>query len=272
MVELVSAVTFFIVILGALTMALNKTTEIWSPKHTNQDEKIVARIVLDLLEQDLSYAVTDNGVPFDTSTSTNAPPTFFAASSIDANQLNLLLAFVKHSSINAPHDPAPALDAVFYTYYQGALFRRTLPLDYADIDDPQHIGDLLEARREDVLGELELHDNMINFVIDPFNKPEPSVALGEFSLLAARVEIVDIAVEVPDIYRILSTEHTVHASVLPDQLYFAIKLYNDQDWPKFVNAMTVAGSDAKLRALTRNLGFESSRMIQFKTGSGTRLK
>jgi type II secretory pathway component PulJ len=269
MIELVSAVSLFIVILGALTMALNKTIEIWSPKHTNQDEKIVAQKILNLLEQDLSYAVADNGVPFDTSISTNAP-TFIANPTINVKKLNILLGFIKYSSLNTPSDIAPALDTVFYTYYEGALFRRIIPLDYEDVDDPEHIGVLLELERAKVIGEIGIHNKMIEFINNPLNNPEPTIDIGLFSLIATKVEIKNVSIEIPDAST--GENNEIESSVLPDLLFLSLKLYNDRDWPKFVNAEKATNDDEKLTQLTRHLGFESSRMIQFRTVSGTRLK
>jgi len=295
MIELVSALMLFILILGALTMALNKATTLWSTSHTNQYEKERANLILTLIADDLQLAVTDNG---SLNSVAEPPATFYCDTTTNqSSEVKLILQFIRHRTKPSPFDSSPdappALDAVFYTFTQDALFRHVFPLKYSDPEAPEHIGELLENLRNDHQADLrsaEFHAQLLRYLKDPLGgDPEPTVG-WEYSLLADKLLQPLIIAGVPSRYvresqsRLVSApanaglalqsipEYSrVESAVLPDYLDLSIRIFSEVDWHKYLRLFDTALDDETFARAQAHLGAPSSRRISFKTIRGARL-
>ncbi len=298
MIELVSALMLFILILGALTMALNKATTLWSTSHTNQYEKERANLILALITDDLQLAVTDNGIPTDASGT--PPATFYCDTTTNqsaAADAKLILQFIRHRTKPSPFDSSPdappALDAVFYVFSQDALFRHVIPLKYPDPNTPEHIGTLLENltdQNQDVLRSAEFHARLLAHLKNPLGAdPEPALA-WEYSLLADRVLQPLIIAGIPERYinknrsnlistpagaqqnlQSISEYNQVESSVLPDYLDISLRIFNEVEWNRYLRLFDTALDDETFARAQAHLGAPSSRRISFKTMRGARL-
>ncbi|MDD2600340.1 MAG: hypothetical protein PHO37_14125 [Kiritimatiellae bacterium] len=279
MIELVSALTLFILIMGALTMALNKATALWSTSHTSQPEQEQANLILNLMADDLRLAVTDNGtLPGSTN---EPPPTFLCDTTTNqAAGVTVILQFIKHrtkqSTFDATLDDPPALDAVFYTFFQdqesAGLFRYVIPLRYSDLNHPEHIGKLLEDLRPQVE-----------------NLAEPP-ASWEYSLLSDKLAPPLIVVGIPSSYvrknkfnpvtapadarlalQAVPEYNQVATAVLPDYIDISLRIFSDMEWDKYNRLAHSSMDDEAFRSAQAHLGIFASRRITFKTMRGTRL-
>ena len=290
MIELVSALMLFIFILGALIMALNKATTLWSSTHTHQYSQDKANLILSMMASDLQHAVTDNGLPLESSTQT--PSTFYCDSTTNNNAgVQMLLQFIKHRTKPSPFDDtpdaAPALDAVFYTFVQDSIFRHVIPLKYSDPNDPEHIGKLLEDLRPDV-DNASLHTEILNYLDDPLGTAEPNVP-WEYSLLSGKVTHPVILAGIPSIYvrdnksNLVSTPakdatlqslpeyNKVETAVLPNYIDISLRIFNDAEWIKYILLFDESIDDQTFARKERSLGSYSSRRISFRTTRGARL-
>lgn len=296
MIELVSAMTLFILIMGALTMALNKATTLWNTSHTSQPEQEQANLLLNLMENDLQLAVTDNG-PLPGSTN-SPPPTFLCDTTTNQTaDVKIILQFIKFRIKPSPFDDTPdappSLDAVFYVFAQDALFRHVIPLKYTDPNKPEHIGVLLEETvdvHQNVLKNAEFHRQLLSYLKKPLGGgPEPTVE-WEYSLLADKVLQPLIIAGIPDQYinksrsnlisaptnaqqplQSINEYNQVEASVLPDYLDISIRIFNEPDWNKYLRLFDSSMDDATFSNAQAHLGTSASSCITFKTVRGTRL-
>jgi len=292
MIELVSALTIFLFILGALTMALNKATTLWSSSHTNQYEKEKANHILTLIADDLQLAVTDNGLL--ENINSEIPVTFYSDATTNqaaGGNTKMLLQFVKYRTKASPFDTtpdaAPALDAVFYTFAEDSLFRHVIPLKYSNPADPEHIGNLLKDLRP-LVESSALPRSLLDYLKDPLNGTEPTVD-WEYSLLADKLIQPVIITGIPTTYAIkdksnlISTPanpqtlqsvpeyNKIESTVLPDYIDISIRIFNEADWFKYVNLFNTSVDDETFARLQKNLGTYSSRRISFRTTRGARL-
>ncbi len=297
LIELVAALSLFVVILGILMTVLNSATEMWSASRSQKKEQTAALAITDLIADDLYQAVADNSVP--TNSTANAPEySSFILETPPANAtLNdvvVLLAFARRSSSRVP-DPDTAgatdtrfsLDAVFYTYYLNALFRHVIPL-YNDFNDPEPLGTLLHELLDSVRN-AETHDDIIEALQDP---TKSSDVKWQYTLLAERVlpslnatipegfvrkEDPGFPHMVPDsdkwqignnmklhpIYGRLTTD------VLPDQIDVAFRLFDEQDWAAYWKLEKDSSPADELKS--SYLGTFISRRITLPQAGGSRL-
>jgi hypothetical protein len=286
MVELVSALMIFIFILGALTMALNRATNLWSSSSTGQYEQEKGDFILALLADDLSQAVTDNALLRESEN--QPPPTFLCDADAVANaeECKIILQFVRHppyKSLVRDNKP-PALEAVFYTYYKNTLFRHAVALEYTNTDNQEHIGKLLEEKAGEV-NDKNLHDAII-----AYTENYPSTANWEYSLLAERIDLPIILAGIAERYidayahelynksavlssglRTLPEYYKMESAVLPDYLFVALRIYNETDWDE---SRRLADSDDPdlVKRKEPYLGKYFSRRYSFPTMKGARLQ
>jgi type II secretory pathway component PulJ len=288
MIELVSALMLFIFILGGLTMALNKVTTLWSSSHTKQTEQEKAELILTMLTDDLRQVVSDNGKALDQSDET--PPAFICDGSTNQTTgVKTLLQFVRLSpdnrKTNLASEKPPFLDAIFYTFYNNMLFRHVVPLQYTS-DPPEPIGGLLEQAYNQTCTPA-IHNEIINYLDDPANNPEPATS-GAFSLLATEVaqpiilagiasthvtkdtpaplfteQRDSLSITTPAIYNEFKT------SVLPDYIDVQIRIFNKNDWNTFLNLFNATPEEFERKE--PHLGAFKSKRIFFSTTRGARL-
>jgi len=277
MIELVAALALFVVILGSLLTVMDTATSLWSSSRSQQREQTTAENIAALVFDDLYEAVADNGVPTN-SASAPVQPTFILSSppSNDApNQVVTVLAFARHASPRTYSEGNNArrlsLDAVFYTFYNNALFRHVIPLSYTSFDDPETLGELLENQRANV-EKPALHDTILAAVKNP-----TAEVLASWSclLLAERVELGLLAT-LPGNH-VLNTSYSqepvtlseLETAILPDRLDLAFCVYNEEDWATCQSLKNDTSDDATRRK--QHLGVLYSKRISFPAKGGSRL-
>ena len=295
MIELVSALMLFIIILGGLTLALNKTTSLWSSAHTQQNEQEQADLVLNMLTDDLRQAVADTG----TNNSSSIMPTFICdASTNQTKAVETLLQFVRHrpeiSSFNTNDSEPPFLDAVFYTCYNDKLFRHIAPLtEYNDSANPETIGKLLKDKYLKISTE-QIHKDILAYLNDPVNNTKPSPFSPDpynFSLIASFIEqpyircgirislttndektdapVIDeqmdnIQITTPPIYNRFAT------TALPDYIDIKIRIFSKSGWNTYLDLFRNGPPDLYERK-NPYLGTYRSKCIYMPTARGARL-
>jgi len=288
MIELVAALALFVVILGALLTIMNTATSLWSTARGQQREQAVGRQILDLLTDDLQHAVTDapsNGV------SSLPPPTFILDTRTNqtASGVQIVLQFARHAK-RQTFPPAQSgtplsLDAVFYTYFDNALFRHAIPLS-VDYADPKTLGKLLDDQRPDVESK-PLHEDILKYVRDPTRNPPPAPDWS-FSLLAERIDLLDLPATLPEAFArkpksklraAASTSATgfyrppqynyLETDVLPDRIDVALRLHSAEDWATLQRLQNDSSAEAD-RTQDR-LGLRFSKQITFPAQGGSRL-
>jgi type II secretory pathway pseudopilin PulG len=294
LIELVAALSLFVVILGILMTVLNSATDLWSASRSQKRETHIAASIMEQLADDLVQAVTDNAGSTNDLSSVQEHPCFILASpptNATPNDVVVLLAFARHgtSRVAAPDSPGEgdvrlSLDAVFYTYYRDALFRHVIPL-YNDFNDPQPLGTLLHDLRASA-EDTSIHDKILDMQRDPSQKPgvdwsylllaERVIPSLQASLADAFLRKTDNAYQrvadtreigdglfVPPVYDRLTTD------VLPDQVDFALHLFDAQDWSAYQEIKQDSSSDAQQKR--RHLGVLHSKRITFPAQGGSRL-
>jgi len=302
LIELVAALSLFVVILGVLMTILNSATDLWSTSRSQKKDPSAGLAITDLIADDLYQAVTDNSIPTNSTAEAPEHPSFILETPTNAapDVVVVLLAFARRSSSRVPA-PGPSgtgdtrlsLDAVFYTYYRYALFRHAIPL-YNNLNDPQPLGTLLHELLKSV-GDAGTHNNIITVLQDP---TQSSDAKWQYSLLAEYVEpslnalipeqfvrkqeqaqgfpnmvnnsdkwvIIDdgnMKLTSPPTYDRLTTD------VLPDQIDVALHLFDEQDWAKYELLRDQNTKDARYQIKT--LGTFVSRRITLPQAGGSRL-
>ncbi len=286
MVELVSALMIFILMLGGLTMALNKVTGLWSSAGTGQYEQEKADLILSLIGSDLTQAVADNAPLRETG---EAPPSFVCdGTPVQSDgDLRILLQFIRHPPYRAVirDQSPPALEAVVYTYYRSALFRHVVPLAYTTPDQPEHIGELL-ADAAALVDNPADHEAILAYAANPAAN-SPSMP-WEYSLLAERImqpvvlagikpQYVDSSeppvnrsFELSNALRTLPEYLKLESRVLPDYFFIALRIFNQNEWNDYAALMRSADQDAIARR-EPHLGRYASRRYSFATMKGARL-
>lgn len=300
LIELVAALSLFVVILGVLMTILNSATDLWSASRSQKKDPSAGLAITDLIADDLYQAVTDNSIPNNSTAEAPEHPSFILETPTNAapDVVVVLLAFVRRSSSRVPA-PGPSgtgdtrlsLDAVFYTYYRYALFRHAIPL-YNNLNDPQPLGALLDELLDSVRN-TKTHDGIIASLQDP---TQSSDAKWQYSLLAEYVEpslnalipeqfvrkqeqefpnmiensdewvFIDdgnMKLTSPPTYDRLTTD------VLPDQIDVALHLFDEQDWAKYELLRDQDTKDARYQIKT--LGTFVSRRITLPQAGGSRL-
>lgn len=288
MIELVSALMLFLLILGGLTLAVNKATALWSSSHSKQTEQETADLILNLIEDDLRHAVTDNAPDRNNNES---PPTFFIdGEQLDhANEVKAVLQFIRHRSYisKRANKSSPALDAVFYTYYGNSLFRHVIPLEYSDINNPEHIGELLKQLQPSIENPA-LHKQIITYLNNPAESAPPTQ--NAFSLLAHNIQQPGVIAAIPYAYanapanqlynqsfilnnsiQTLPEYSKLETKVLPDYVLIAVRVFNEADWKTYRDLLD-SGDQIAFDRKEPHLGRTVSRRISFQTSRGARLK
>ncbi len=297
LIELVAALSLFVVILGVLMTILNTATDLWSASRNQKKEPTAAFAITDLIADDLYQAVADNSVP--NNSTANAPeyPSFILETppiNATLNDVVVLLAFARRSSSRVP-DPDTAgatdtrfsLDAVFYTYYLNALFRHVIPL-YNDFNDPEPLGTLLHELLDSIRN-AGTHDDIIEALQDP---TKSSDVKWQYTLLAERV-LPSLNATIPEGFvrkedpgfphmvegsdkRPIGNNMKLHpiygrltTDVLPDQIDVALHLFDEQDWAKYELLRDQDTKDARYQIKT--LGTLVSRRITLPQAGGSRL-
>ena len=282
MIELVSALMLFIFILGGLTMALNKATSLWSSSHNNQVEEEKAALVLNLMYDDLQQAVTDNAPDIDDN---EAPPTFLIDGEdlSNAGDVKIVLQFIRHRSYisRQTNKEPPALDAVFYTYYGDALFRHVIPLAYTDVNQPEHIGNLLGDIASTITPSLHTQildgtppSNGGTFSVLARNIHQPVIIAGipaQHSNNAPESWIFNESATLSNNIRTLPEYKKLESKVLPDYIFFAIRIFSETEWAAY-NKLLDSGDQVTISRKEPYFGKTVSRRISFQTTRGARLK
>jgi len=280
LIELIAALALFVIILGSLLTVMNTATSLWSSSRSQNRERTTAENLASLVFDDLYEAVTDNGVATN-SAAAQLKPTFIMESppTNTPNEVFIVLGFVRHASPRTLADkslvPDPALrlslDAVFYTYYNNALFRHVIPLAYkTSFADAEPLGELLEELRNKV--KQADHGNILSSAKDP---AQPSSVKWTCQLLAERIELGLLATLPGN--TVMNTGASpesvtlseVEAGVLPDQLDLAFALYSEEDWAAYQPLKLDTSDKAVLKK--QQLGVLFSKRITFLTKGGSRL-
>ena len=291
LIELLASLSLFVVILGILMTVLNSATDMWTNSRGQKRELTVAENIADLIADDLYQAVTDNGVPAN-STSVPIQPCFILWSPTNDTSKNVvtMLGFARHASLRTYSNDNTAgrlsLDAVFYTFYNYALFRHVIPLSYTSFNDPETLGELLETQRANVENQT-LHDTILAAVKNPTAEdPAPWSCL----LLAERVQPVVLAT-LPETYvrkdsaynQISKAQQTaaglwlppqydrLAADVLPDRIDISLHLFDKQEWPIYLELENKEKLSDEDRTRLRHLGLLHSKRINLPAQGGSRL-
>ncbi len=273
LIELVAALSLFVVILGILMTVLNSATEMWSASRSQKKEQTAALAITDLIADDLYQAVTDISetndfyhsfyvfLPAITNTLSDTDPT-----------VTIHLAFLRPAS---PHTRIPAdlksgtrtsLDAVFYTSYEFALFRHVIPvtIDFS----PTVTKDVARPHSfiSDAWSIIENNTDLHRALRDPAAPPPDTTS----SLLVERVIPTFLAHyrDDPDpksVYDRLTTD------VLPDQIDVAFHLFDEQDWERYLRLLRTPPSDDEFELQVSLLGTRVSRRITLPQAGGSRL-
>ena len=277
MVELVAALALFVLILGSLLTILNTATSLWSSSRSQQQEQTSAENTGESIGADLYEAVTDNGAPTNTADA-DIKPTFILStppSNTTPNNVVVVLGFARHASPHTYLENKNAvrisLDAVFYTYYNNALFRHAIPITYPSFDNPKPLGDLLNALRASVENP-SLHDQILKSLSDPSVKPS---SIGSYLLLAERAEI-ELVATLPKNWaqKQNAGSETVslgecEAIALPDRIDLAFRLYSKEDWASYQSLKLDHSAAAMLKK--KHLGVLHSKRLTFPSKGGSRL-
>ena len=258
MIELVSALALFAIILGILLLALNTATNLWSNSRAQRRELPSAEYIADLIADDLTQAVSDPILP------ANDVPLYisFAFQNLPTNSVSSapvsILAFPRTASprIIDPDDSNPetrlGLDSVFYTLYGDALYRMVVPL-HTTVNRDKSLGELFEN------GITALGENSVLY-----NDP-PTVSV---TLLAERVIPTFIAYYPSQTYD-GNDSPPFKTNALPDMLDFSLHLFDTADWGTFQSLINDTSSAADLKRA--HLGTLISRRIFLPQAGGSRL-
>jgi len=277
MVELVAALALFVIILGSLLTVMDTASDLWSSPRSQQEEQTIAETVTSLMADDLYEAVTDNGATTNDLTETGSP-TFYLQSPVSNSapgDVTVVLGFVRHASSRTAAQEADelmlSLDAVFYTYYDSALFRHVIPLaQTTSFAEPEPLGSLFETQLQKIMASTSVHKELLDAVQDPTTS---ITADWTCSLLAQRIEL-GISATLPPEYAGQDGADTVQpsqfeATALPDSLDFAFCLYNAQDWASYLQIRNDTSDEAMRKK--RQLGLLYSKRFVFPTREGSRL-
>jgi len=295
MIELVAALALFVVILGSLMTVLNTATSLWTSSRSQQQEQAAAQNISDLIANDFYEAVTDSGLASNDVPAMTRPTFLLATPPTNAapDDVTLVLAFARHASpqtftaegVVANPSLRVSLDAVFYTFYNNALFRHVIPLTYTSFADPEPLGELLHDLRSAVESK-PVHDEILAALADPSQEPS---AKWTCAVLAQRVDSVVVLAALPEAYvrkqdsayNLVSsgaagpgfvlppTYDRLTSDVLPDQLDLTFSLFSEADWSTWQRLKNDISADAKQKK--QHLGVLLSRRIAFPTKGGSRL-
>jgi len=268
LIELVAALSLFVVILGILMTVLNSATDLWSASRSQKKEQTAALAITDLIADDLYQAVTD------ISKTNDLYHSFYVFSPAITNTLSdtdptvtIHLAFLRPAS---PHTRIPAglksetrtsLDAVFYTSYEFALFRHVIPVT---IDFSRTVTNGVARPHSFITDAMpfvnkpDLHRNLLNPAAPP--PDTTSSLLAERVLPAFGAHYWDGPDPKPD---------DVQSDLFPHYLDLLFYLFNAEDWATYQSIRNDSSDAAELKRSL--LGTLVSRRITLPQAGGSRL-
>ncbi len=286
MIELVAAMALFVVIFGILLTALNTATNLWKNSRAQRRELLVAQNISDLIADDVSQAVVAN---------TNDYPVFILEtppSDLDSTVVYTVLGLARSASLHTPipvSETRRSIDAVFYTYYDNALFRHVIPIVTTGFDSTESIGKVMDDHKKNDLTPAN-HDKIIAYIqgLDTY----PTDLAWQWQLLADRMDInlkatihhSFIRMDDPPRYpNDLPSEpdpdpalrlpplpvSKLYLDVLPDQMDVFLRLCDKQDWDTY-EPIRVPKSTAEYLKRAY-LGTLISRRITLPQAGGSRL-
>jgi len=287
LIELVAALSLFVVILGILMTVLNSATEMWSASRSQKKEQAAALAITDLIADDLYQAV---------SVGTNDYPIFILEplpANPEPNKVYTILGFVRHASAHSPvplSEKRPSIDAVFYTYYDNALLRHVFAIKIST-SVPQSIGKLVDEYKNELIEEQ--HDKILKFARTEDGATYPVDIDWQWQLLAERADIIITATlpralirmddpgkypnefpsepdPDPDLHLPPLPVTRLYSDVLPDQVDIRqLRLCDKQDWAAYEPLRDKDTDEA--RYLKAFLGTLVSRRITLPQAGGSRL-
>ena len=287
LIELVAALSLFVVILGILMTVLNSATEMWSASRSQKKEQAAALAITDLIADDLYQAV---------SVGTNDYPIFILEplpANPEPNKVYTILGFVRHASAHSPvplSEKRPSIDAVFYTYYDNALLRHVFAIKIST-SVPQSIGKLVDEYKNELIEEQ--HDKILKFARTEDGATYPVDIDWQWQLLAERADIIITATlpralirmddpgkypnefpsepdPDPDLHLPPLPVTRLYSDVLPDQVDIRqLRLCDQQDWAAYEPLRDQDTVEA--RYLKAFLGTLVSRRITLPQAGGSRL-
>jgi len=265
LIELVAALSLFVVILGILMTVLNSATDLWSASHSQKKEQTAALAITDLIADDLYQAVTDISETGDLYHS------FYLFSPDITNTLDnavtIHLALLRPASPRTliPSDLASktrmSLDAVFYTSYEFALFRHVIPVT---IDFDQTVTNGVARPHSFIteamsfVNDTTLHQNLLDHTS---TLPDTtSSLLAERTLPTFMAHYRDDPDPKPD---------DVQSDLPPHYLDLSLHLFNAEDWTDYWSIFKSTSDTDKLKL--PHLGTLVSRRITLPQAGGSRL-
>jgi len=286
LIELVAALSLFVVILGILMTVLNSATEMWSASRSQKKEQAAALAITDLIADDLYQAVIANTTDY---------PIFILEplpANPEPNKVYTILGFVRHASAHSPvplSEKRPSIDAVFYTYYNNALLRHVFPIVTSGFDTSESIGKLVDGYKNKLT--KDEHDKILKFARNEPGATYPDV--WQWQLLAERADIIIAATlprtlirmndpgkypnalpsapdPDPDLHLPPLPVSRLYSDVLPDQVDIReLRLCDQQDWAAYEPLRDQDTVEA--RYLKSLLGSLVSRRITLPQAGGSRL-
>ena len=265
LIELVAALSLFVVILGILMTVLNSATDLWSASRSQKKEQTAALAITDLIADDLYQTVTDISETGDLYHS------FYLFSPDITNTLDnavtIHLALLRPASPRTliPSDLASktrmSLDAVFYTSYEFALFRHVIPVT---IDFDQTVTNGVARPHSFIteamsfVNDTTLHQNLLDHTS---TLPDTtSSLLAERTLPTFMAHYRDDPDPKPD---------DVQSDLPPHYLDLSLHLFNAEDWADYRSIFKSTSDTDKLKL--PHLGTLVSRRITLPQAGGSRL-
>lgn len=265
LIELVAALSLFVVILGVLMTILNSATDLWSASRSQKKDLSAALAITDLIADDLYQAVTDNSEVNDLYHS------FYLYSpnitNIQPDVVTIHLAFLRPASLHTriPADRASetrtSLDAVFYTSYEFALFRHVIPVT---IDFSRTVTNGVARPHSFITDASSIVNNpdLHRDLLDPAAPPPETTSslLAERILPAFGAHYWDVPDPKPD---------DVQSDLFPHYLDLLFYLFNAEDWAEYQSIFNDSSDIAELKHSL--LGTHVSRRITLPQAGGSRL-
>ena len=237
--ELVSALALFIIILGTLLIALNSATDIWTRSANKNRDMQKVRQALDMIATDLTCAVAPRSLnsgstPPPSSTSATDPEPLFRVSTKGnlSNVDQIGLYFIKMLSPTDMTDPKQlSMEFVAYSLTTNGLSRYTRPVQ----------AETMRTDPPDLNNQLELFENTVTAIPTPSNIL--SSAIVEFAPLVYQPlrNSSTTASQAPVYYLPVNS---VRLADLPDFLDILIAYVDKNDW---------ANSTSKTNYMTRRI-------------------
>ncbi len=268
LIELVAALSLFVVILGVLMTILNSATDLWSASRDQKKEPTAALTITDLVAGDLYQAVTD------ISETNDLYHSFYLFSPAITNTLSdtdptvtIHLAFLRpaspHTRIHADlkSGTRTSLDMVFYTSYEFALFRHVIPvtIDFSEtVTNGVARAHSFITDASSIVNNPSLHRDLL----DPTASPPETTS----SLLVERVIPTFLAHyrDDPD-----PQPDDVQSDLLPHYLDLSLHLFDAEDWATYQSIRNDSSDAAELKRSL--LGTLVSRRITLPQAGGSRL-